>query len=245
MVSSTAVLRRLVIRRGTLTGAAVLTLSVSGCAGQAASSLRPGSAPRRAAAAVVVGPRGTFRAGGTSMHQLVVTAKRRWAIEQYGPPVHVLLRRVAAEPGLTRALRSRDPAAARAYVHSRFRPSWYHWHVSRLRIVRGSRMLVDVGVPFVVAPSQLALPGTHGAMLQISDQDVIGYVKFMRRNHGVDIVTRGTGVGHVRTSLPAALHVRLPDRGSVTIAARRYAVASFHRKALNGERVKVWVLARS
>lgn len=245
MFSSAADPRPSRIRRRTLAAAAVLSLAVSGCAVQAASSLGPGYAPRSAApaTAVVAAQHKHHRSRG-AMTRIVAIAKQRWAIEQYGPPVHVLLRRVAAEPGLSRALRSRDPRAVRAYVDSRFRPAWYHWHVSRLRIVRGSRKLVDVGVPFVVAPSKLALPGTRGAVLQISDQDVIGYVKFMRRNHGVDVVTRGSVPGHVRTSLPAALHVQLPDRGIVTIAGRRYDVASFHRKALNDERVKVWILVR-
>jgi hypothetical protein len=132
-------------------------------------------------------------------------------------------------------------AAARAYVRRQFTAVWYGWHVSRLRIVRGKQVLIDVGVPFVVAPSQMRMPG--GYTLQISIQDEIGFVKFTYRNDHVWAVVRGRGPAHVRTLLPAAAHARLPASGTVTLAGRRYAVRSFSETALGGEPVTVWILA--
>lgn len=183
-----------------------------------------------------------------AIDRLLHVAERRYRLEQRGPLVRKLLRRVAADRGLKAAARSGDPAALRAAVARRFDSVWYHWHVSRLLIVRGSRTIVDVGVPFVIAPSSRVLRDARGravTTLEISDQDVIGFVRFMHRNHAVDVVARGVGAGHVRASLPAALHVRLPDRGLATIAGRRYRVASFTRRALGDERVKIWILLRT
>jgi hypothetical protein len=60
--------------------------------------------------------------------------------------------------------------------------------------------------------------------------------------HAVDVVVRGQGAGHARTSLPTALHARLPDRGTTMIAGQRFVVHSLTRTALGGELVKIWVL---
>jgi hypothetical protein len=66
----------------------------------------------------------------------------------------------------------------------------------------------------------------------------------MHRHHPIDVVVRGRRRGHVRTSLPAALRVRLPERGTVTIAGHRCRVRTLSRTALGGESVRIWILAR-
>jgi 4-amino-4-deoxy-L-arabinose transferase-like glycosyltransferase len=183
----------------------------------------------------------------SAIDRMTRVAERRYTFEQRGPVVRELLRRVAADPALRAAARAGDDAALRAAVARRFDSAWYHWHVSRLLIVRHRRTVVDVGVPFVIAPSARPLRDARGhtvASLEISDQDLIGFVRFMHRNHGVDVVARGAGASHVRTSLPAAQRVRLPDRGERTIAGRRYRVRAFTRRALHGERVRIWILLR-
>jgi hypothetical protein len=50
------------------------------------------------------------------------------------------------------------------------------------------------------------------------------------------------GGGQVRTLLPAAAQARLPARGQVTLAGRRYAVRSFRERAWGGVPVTVWIL---
>jgi hypothetical protein len=131
----------------------------------------------------------------------------------------------------------------RAYVNEKFMPVWYHWHVSRLQILRGDHVVVDAGVPFVVDGSHTSLPG--GYTLRISIQDEIGFVRVMARNHPVQVVVRGQGAAHVRSSLPAATHASLPNTGSVTLAGVHDDVRSFSRKALGGEPVKIWILDRA
>jgi hypothetical protein len=180
--------------------------------------------------------------------QLTVQAQRRYGEEVHGSVARTQLRHIAADPHLLAALRSGNLTTLRTYVRQEFNGVWYHRHVSRLRIVRGSQILSDVGVPFVVAPSQTALRDAHGrvlATLQISIQDEIGYVRYMHRNFPVDVVVRGRGAGHVRTSLPAATAVKLPASGTVTVGGRRLAVRSFHATALGGEPVTVWILAKA
>jgi hypothetical protein len=98
-----------------------------------------------------------------------------------------------------------------------------------------------------MAPSQMTLRGTGGhalGTLQVSIQDEIGFVRFMHRNYPVDIVVRGQGPAHVRSSLPAAAQANLPSRGPVTISGRRYVVRSLHEVALAGEPVTAWVLVK-
>jgi hypothetical protein len=157
------------------------------------------------------------------------------------------LHRVGNDPGLLRTLESGNLAATRAYVARRYPSVWYHWHVSRMRILEDARVTVDAGVPFVVAPAQMALRGSGGralGTLQVSIQDEIGFVRLMHRNYPVDVVVRGTGAAHVRTSLPAAAHAWLPARGRATIGGRRYLVRSFQQIALGGEPVTVWILTK-
>jgi hypothetical protein len=179
------------------------------------------------------------------MDRLAGIARQRYSEEVNGAAVHKQLRRVAADPVLLRALRSGDLATLRAEV--RLQQATPHAHISRLRVVRGSRVLADAGVVFVVAPSQRALHNAHGrylGTLQLSIQDVIGYVKYLRRNVHVDVVVRGHGSAHVRTSLPGATRGALPASGTVTIAGHRYRVRSFREHGLAGETLRVWILKR-
>jgi hypothetical protein len=216
---------------------ALIALPLAGCA--AAAAVLPQPTPGQASAALPA------TRANTSIDHLTALAKRRYAIEVGGGQARATLRRVARDPALLAALRSGDMTKVRTYVRSEFDRVWYHWHVSRLRILRGTNMVVDVGVPFVVAPSQMTLRDSRGGSLgtlQVSIQDEIGFVRYMHRNYPVDVVLRGSGAAHVRTSLPAALNARLPDSGTATVAGKRYRVGSFTATALGGEPVKAWIL---
>jgi hypothetical protein len=213
--------------RSLIAGVALVGL-VSGCAAAATTAAAP-------------------KAPVTAIDRLTATAEHRYGIETHGGVVFGTLHRVGRDAGLRRALESGSPAAVRAYVNRRFPSVWYHWHVSRLRIVEGSKIVADAGVPFVVAPAQMVLKSSNGrtlGRLQVSIQDVVGFVRYMHRNYPVDVVVRGQGAGHVRSSLPAAANAKLPSRGSVTISGRRYQVRSFHQTALGAEPVTVWILAK-
>jgi hypothetical protein len=182
------------------------------------------------------------QAAGTS---LITAYRARYTSETSGTVAHATLSRLAHDPGLLAAVRSGSNARIRSYVDSRFRPVWYHWHVSRMRITRGSTTVIEAGVPFVVNGPTTTLHDARGhaiAQLQISIQDVIGFVRLNTRHGDVDTVVRGHGSADVRTSLPAALKVKLPSSGAVTIAGHRYQVGSFHETGWRGEPLQIWIL---
>ena len=184
----------------------------------------------------------TARAAATS---LTAPYAARYASESAGLVAHATLSRLARDPGLLAAVRSGSSARVRRYVHSRFRSVWYHWHVSRMRVTRGHTTVIETGVPFVVDGPSTTLRDARGhalARLQISIQDVIGFVRLNARLDHVDTVVRGRGSADVRTSLPAALNVKLPRRGEVTIAGHRYQVGSFHETGWRDEPLTIWIL---
>ncbi len=208
------------------TAAALGALLVTGCAAAPAPPARTAT---------------TLKA--TPLDRVVARGKAQYAREVDGARVRSLLRRVARDRQLRRALATSD-GTARAYVARRFPDAWYHWHISRLRITRGSTVIAERGVPFVVDGPRVKLRDRRGGdlgTLQVSLQDEIGFVRLMHRNHGVDVVVRGTR--SVRSSLPAATRAALPARGTVTLMGRRYAVRSFTEKAWNNEPVTIWFLA--
>jgi hypothetical protein len=176
---------------------------------------------------------------------LMAPYEARYTSESSGSAAHAALSRVAHDPGLLAAVRSGIKARIRAYVNSRFRPVWYHWHVSRMRITRGNATVIETGVPFVANGPTTTLRDAHGhaiAQLQVSIQDVIGYVRLNERLDRVETVVRGRGSADVRTSLPAALKVKLPSSGTETIAGHRYEVGSFHETGWRGEPLQIWIL---
>ncbi|HEX5925973.1 MAG TPA: hypothetical protein VFY45_19240 [Baekduia sp.] len=184
----------------------------------------------------------TAQAPATS---LIAPYQARYTSQASGAAAHATLSRLAHDPGLLAAVRSGSNARIRSYVNSRFRPVWYHWHVSRMRITRGNTTVIETGVPFVVNGPTTTLHDAHGhaiAQLQISIQDVIGYVRLNTRHGNVNTVVRGHGSADVCTSLAVALKVKLPSSGTVTIAGHRYEVASFHETGWRGEPLQIWIL---
>jgi hypothetical protein len=239
---------------GRVAGALSLAALAAGCAVSAAST--PGTPAQNAGATpAATAPPSAQRAAATTapgsvtpIDRLTAIARRRYAVEVNGAVAIATTRRVGRDPRLLQALQSGNVAATQAYVRRQFPAIWYHWHVSRMRIRKGSALVVETGVPFVVAPSQVTLRGSGGrpwGTLEVSVQDVIGFVRFMHRNYPVDVVVRGRGAAHVRSSLPAATNAKLPSRGPVTIAGRRYDVRSFQQTAWGSEPVTVRILTKA
>ena len=172
---------------------------------------------------------------------LAGVARRIYRQEVRGEVGHAAVKRIARDRALLAALRSGNRTALRAAaLRQLFDPGK---HVVRLSIVRGGRALTDVGGAFVVAPAQLELRTGAGADLgriEASMQDIIGYVKLVRRLTGAQIVVRGRP-GHVESSFatpPAAL----PATGTATVAGQHYVVRSFPETGFDGEPLSVWIL---
>ena len=169
---------------------------------------------------------------------LAGVARRIYHQEAGGAVGHAAVKRIARDHSLLAALDRGSPTALRAAaLRQLFNPGK---HVVRLSLVRGGQTLTNVGGAFVVAPAKLPL---HGAVLEASMQDVIGYVKLVRRLTGAQIVVRGAP-GHVESSLAGAANLTLPASGSMTVAGSTYEVRSFREPGYGGESLTVWILSR-
>jgi hypothetical protein len=186
----------------------------------------------------------TVTARSAPIDGLTRTAQARYNREASGVTAQHKLNRAASDPALLSALRRNDMAALRRAAQ--YQQIGTHQHISCLRIMRGSQVLARFGGSFCVRPARKTLTDSHGralATMEVSIQDVIGYVRYMHRHYPVQIVVRGQGRGQLLTSLPAAARTRLPDSGSVTIGGHHYAVRSFGDVAMGPDPIKVWVLA--
>jgi hypothetical protein len=170
-------------------------------------------------------------------------AEERYAIETRGSTTHADLRYVAHDSLLLDALRSGNLAAARAQVDI-LQHSQIVKHVTRIRILRGSHVLID-GWPtsFDVGGSERVLRsgGQKLGRVQITIQDVIGFVKLEHRRNATEVLVRGAA-GQVRTLLPAVKHVPLPVSGCALVGGRQYVVSSFKEDSFTGEPVTIWLL---
>ena len=154
--------------------------------------------------------------------------------------IHADLRQIARDSILLGDLRAGNLNSALAEANRQLVR-----HVVRIRVWRGRRVLVDVNsTSFDVAGSGMELRASNGGglgRLQITVQDVIGFIKLIHKLNAADVVVRGAR-GHVRTSLPGAARLSLPRSGCTQIGARRYVVRSFSEAAFSGEPLTIWLL---
>ncbi len=173
-------------------------------------------------------------------------AKMRFRIEARGSVMHTDLRYIAHNRILLDALRSGNLTAARAEV-DRLQHSQTVKHVTRIRILRGSHVLID-GWPtsFDVGGSEMRLRsgGRRLGRVQITIQDIIGFFKLEHRHNASEVLVRGAD-GQVRTLLAAAKRVPLPLAGCAWVARRQYVVSSFKERGFTGEPVTIWLLTAS
>ncbi len=136
-----------------------------------------------------------------------VAARRIYSSELHGTETRADVGHITHSTALLNALAESNDAAVRAAVHGLvYAP---HWHIVRLRVTRGSRLISDVGGPYVIAPVTGALK-RHGRVLGhyvMSVQDDVGYVKLVTRFIGVPLELYRTGaslmgtVGHPPSSV--------------------------------------------
>ena len=183
--------------------------------------------------------------------RIVDVAKSSYRSETRGRKLLQQLGRLARDSVLLDALSRGDMAGAQAEADAQLRSPGNHFaHVTRIGVIRGSRVLVNATVNsdgvFVVAPGSRVLR-SHGrplGTLLVSIQDVTGYVKVVHDLTGADVVARGAS-GHVRTSRGAPPVGGLPRSGSVTIVGSRYFVRSFREEGWGHEPLTVWILERA
>jgi hypothetical protein len=118
-------------------------------------------------------------------------------------------------------------------------------HVVRIRVLRGSRLLVDANSrSFDVGGSELEMRARNGSSLgaiQMTVQDVIGFIRLVHKPNPADAVVRGAR-GQACTSVAAAARPSLPRSGCTRIGSRAYVVRSFNEPGFAGDPLTIWVL---
>jgi hypothetical protein len=224
--------------RGRLAGA--LAVVLLGATIALAGGILPSSAPapQRALAAAGRGcptPAAASRAGAA-----LSAATQRYLTEERGRVIHADLRQIASDPILIGNLSTGKLSSALAEANRQLVR-----HVVRVRVLRGSRVLVDANsTSFDVGGSGVQLHARNGrslGRLQITAQDVIGFIKLVHKLNAAEVVVRSSA-GNARTSLPAAATLALPRSGCTQIGRTRYVVSSFDETSFSGEPLTIWVL---
>jgi len=209
--------------------ALIVALVLAGCGGvraQAASSSRPCSAcaADRAQARV-----DAFATVGKRVYSQEVSGAAN------GSAFHVISRIPALLEGLT----TRNYALARKSMHHQ--PIR---HAVGVRVTRAGHTLIDVSLRFVVAGRMHALHNRKGAYLgriEISIQDVIGFIRLIHRLTGAEVVVEGS-TGQRMSSLAGISGTTLPSRGRVIVGGRGYTASSFAELGYAGEPLRIWIL---
>jgi hypothetical protein len=193
--------------------------------------------PRAAVGAAVRCPTSAAASRATKAFN---AAKTRYLTESRGAVIHADLRQIAHDSILLAALSVGNLRSALAEANRQLVR-----HVVRIRVLRGSRVLVDANsTSFDVGGSGVELRAPNGrslGRLQITVQDVIGFIKLVHKLNAADVVVRGAR-GQARSSLPTAARLSLPRSGCMQIGSRRYVVRSFNETSFSGEPLSIRVL---
>jgi hypothetical protein len=191
------------------------------------SSASPAAATTPSTARTPAAPGGTACASKSAATVAAVqtaVARRIYTSELAGTETKLDTARIRTYAPLLSALEAGETSAVAAAVHALvYKPAW---HIVRLRVTRGSRVLADVGGPHVIAPVTGTLR-SHGRTLGhfvTSVQDDLGYVKLVTRFIGVPVDLYQHGSFVMGTLLPAPS----APRGGATVKAggRSYLVAN-------------------
>lgn len=147
------------------------------------------------------------------------------------------VQRAATSRDLVRAIASGNVQSARAAV-----VSLLNQHVVRLRVMRGSQLLADVGGPYVLAPlvGSVNLPGGATGRLVLSVQDDLGYLLLAHRLIGVEVLIREGSHQVMGTLHPGPASV--PDLGPVRWKGRSYEAFSFIAAKFPSGRLRISLL---
>ncbi len=166
-------------------------------------------------------------------------ARRIYGEEVYGAANGAAYEVISRVPGLLAGLTTRDFALARYAMHHQ--PVR---HAVAVRVTQGSTTLIDVGLRFVIGGRVRDLRNAAGVSIgriEVSIQDVVGFMKLINRLTGCQVVVAGS-VG-VTSSLPAAATVALPLMGPVAVGVHHYIVSSFRERGFAGEPLLISILA--
>jgi diguanylate cyclase (GGDEF)-like protein len=149
------------------------------------------------------------------------------------------VRRVAADPRLTNALRAGDSAAAQARAAALI----HTMNLRRLRATADGRTLADVGDPGAIAPARtqlLAQGSSTVGQLEVSTTGARPYADRIRAVTTLDAALRQGGRPLASTGNTPARP--LPGVGTVSVGGTDFRVASFNAPGFGAAPVRVSVL---
>lgn len=160
---------------------------------------------------------------GVYLATAFAVAERIAANERAGAAVSLARRTIAADSVLATALARGDLAT----IHSELLVLLFnHQHIVRIRVLRGTQVVADIGGRNVLAPvsGTLRAGGKAVGTFEFSIQDDLGYQLLAQRLVGAATVMTYQGQT-VLANLDVG-HAALPARGSVRIGGVTYLVAS-------------------
>jgi hypothetical protein len=149
-----------------------------------------------------------------------VAARRIYSGELDGTETRSDIAHVTDSTALLSALAQDNQPGVEAAVHALvYAPGW---HIVRLRVVRGGRVLSDIGGPYIIAPVDGSLKW-HGRIVGhfvMSVQDDVGYVKLETRFIGAPVEIYRNSGPLMGTVHPVPLNVI--SGATVSLAGRQF-----------------------
>jgi hypothetical protein len=171
-------------------------------------------------------------------------AQRIYHDEQSGSKVRAVVGDLERSAAFKTAIAHDDAAAARAVIVGYFRT---HLHVVRVRALLGSKLVIDLGGPHVIAPAEGALRDSRGrrfGRFLVSIQDDRGYEILLHTFTGAEVLMR-MGSRQVVSTLPSSsAGMKLPERGQVAYGGSSYAVFSLTVAAFPSGPLRISLLVR-
>jgi hypothetical protein len=172
----------------------------------------------------------------------MAAARRIYSGELHGGETRADISHVTRSQALLTAMAGSNPAAVKAAVHGLvYAP---HWHIVRLRVLKGGNILADVGGPYIIAPvtGTLRWHGRAVGSYVMSVQDDAGFVKLVSRFIGapIDIYRNGS---FLMGTLKPAPHV-VSAGATVTIAGSAYRASVIQVKSFPSGPLEVALFAK-
>lgn len=182
-------------------------------------------------------------AADTRLDTIGYVGRRLLTAESHSRAVDQTLRHVAQDPAFRRATAANDPVAIRhAIIFDFFRD--HAFHIVRVRVTRGSKLVYDLGGPYALQPATAKVTSPNGqssATFSLAVQDDTGYIKLMHRFTGAD-VQLVSPLGKVPGSNLEPGPDAIPAHGPVTYRGRRYLADSFDGTAFPSGTLRVSLL---
>jgi len=196
-----------------------------------------------ARAAVVGAPTAACgsQAAAVAAHSAGLVARRIYELELNSAEVRADRTQVETNQRLLGAVASGEPAAINSAVTALV---FSGTHIVRLRVTSGSKVLADVGGPYIIAPVGGALRsgGRTVGHYVLSVQDDLGYVKLEQRFIGAPLILRTAGQRiPVEGTLPAAA-ASLPEDGPASYHGQTLQAVSFRALAFPSSSLTVTLL---